>query len=43
MALAVAGLLADGETLIEGSQAIADSFPSFVNLMQGLGAAIDGT
>ena len=43
MALVVAGLVADGETIVEGSQAIADSFPGFVNLMRGLGAAIDGT
>ncbi len=38
MALAVAGLVADGETVIENAERIADSFPGFVSIMQGLGA-----
>jgi len=37
MALAVAGLVAEGETVIEHAERIADSFPGFVGIMQGLG------
>ncbi len=37
MALAVAGLAAEGETIIENAERIADSFPGFVGIMQGLG------
>ena len=37
MALAVAGLIAEGETVIEGAERITDSFPGFVSIMQGLG------
>jgi 3-phosphoshikimate 1-carboxyvinyltransferase len=40
MALAVAGLVADGPTEICGAEAIGDSFPGFVETMQALGAAI---
>jgi 3-phosphoshikimate 1-carboxyvinyltransferase len=40
MALAVAGLLATGETIIEGAEVIADSFPGFEKTMQSLGAEI---
>jgi len=40
MALAVAGLAADGETIVRGAEAIGDSFPSFVEDMQRLGARI---
>ncbi len=40
MALAVAGLVADGETVIHGAEAIDDSFPNFVEAMQALGAEI---
>ncbi len=40
MALAVAGLLATGETTIVRSACIRDSFPAFVETMQGLGAEI---
>ena len=29
MSLAIAGLVADGETIIEGAECIADSFPGF--------------
>ncbi len=35
MALAVAGLLAHGETVIEGWECVADSFPSFGELLLG--------
>jgi 3-phosphoshikimate 1-carboxyvinyltransferase len=38
MALVVAGLIATGETIVEGSEVIGDSFPGFAGLMQGLGA-----
>jgi 3-phosphoshikimate 1-carboxyvinyltransferase len=40
MALAVAGLAADGPTEIRGAEAIGDSFPNFVEAMQALGAEI---
>ena len=36
MALAVAGLLADGETVIQGTECIADSFPGFEVVLEGL-------
>jgi 3-phosphoshikimate 1-carboxyvinyltransferase len=36
MALAVAGLIAEGEVVIENAECIADSFPGFVEVMQGL-------
>jgi 3-phosphoshikimate 1-carboxyvinyltransferase len=41
MALAVAGLVAEGETTIEGAEVISDSFPGFVETLQELGAAIE--
>jgi 3-phosphoshikimate 1-carboxyvinyltransferase len=34
MTLAIAGLLADGETIIEGAECIDDSFPGFIALLQ---------
>jgi len=37
MALAVAGLVAEGETVIEDAERIADSFPGFVGIMRALG------
>jgi 3-phosphoshikimate 1-carboxyvinyltransferase len=40
MALVVAGLIAEGETVVEGADVIADSFPGFVDLMRRLGAEI---
>jgi 3-phosphoshikimate 1-carboxyvinyltransferase len=40
MALAVAGLVAEGETVIRGAEAIGDSFPGFVETMRALGADI---
>jgi 3-phosphoshikimate 1-carboxyvinyltransferase len=43
MAMIVAGLVADGETVVEGTDVIADSFPGFVELMRGLGAEIEVT
>jgi 3-phosphoshikimate 1-carboxyvinyltransferase len=41
MALVIAGLIAEGETVVEGADVIADSFPDFVSLMQELGAEIE--
>ncbi len=40
MALAVAGLAADGPTTVHGAEAIDDSFPGFVEAMQQLGAGM---
>jgi len=40
MALAVAGLVATGETTIARTACISDSFPGFVETMRGLGAGI---
>jgi 3-phosphoshikimate 1-carboxyvinyltransferase len=40
MSLAVAGLVAEGETVVRGAEAIDDSFPGFVETMQALGADI---
>ena len=36
MALAVAGMIAEGETVVEHAECIPDSFPGFVELMRGL-------
>ena len=41
MALAVAGLVADGETVIRDAECINDSFPGFVALMRRIGACYD--
>lgn len=38
MSLIVAGLIAEGETKVEGWEAIQDSFPHFLEVMTGLGA-----
>jgi 3-phosphoshikimate 1-carboxyvinyltransferase len=38
MALAVAGLIAQDEVVVQGAECIGDSFPTFVDLMCGLGA-----
>jgi len=38
MALAVAGLVAQGETLVTDARCVNDSFPGFVETMQALGA-----
>jgi 3-phosphoshikimate 1-carboxyvinyltransferase len=40
MSAAVAGLIADGETVIQDADAIQTSFPGFAELMQGLGADV---
>ena len=41
MSLAVAGLIAEGETTITHAEAYRESFPNFVDLMHALGARID--
>jgi 3-phosphoshikimate 1-carboxyvinyltransferase len=38
MALTVAGLIAEGETVIKNTACIADSFPGFSDVMRGIGA-----
>ncbi len=40
MALSVAGLIAEGKTIIDSAEGIYKTFPNFVELMQGLGAQI---
>jgi 5-enolpyruvylshikimate-3-phosphate synthase len=40
MAMAVAGTVAKGETVIERAQAVAVTFPAFVESMKGIGADI---
>jgi 3-phosphoshikimate 1-carboxyvinyltransferase len=42
MALAVAGLIAEGETTVEDTACIADSFPGFADTMRALGAIVNG-
>jgi len=41
MSLAVAGLIAGGETVIEEAEELNESFPGFVEILQRLGAEID--
>ena len=36
MSLIVAGLLAKGETVVEGTECIEDSFPGFMRILEGL-------
>jgi 3-phosphoshikimate 1-carboxyvinyltransferase len=40
MALAVAGLVSEGEVVVERAECIADSFPGFVEVIRGLGARV---
>jgi 3-phosphoshikimate 1-carboxyvinyltransferase len=40
MALAVAGLALEGETTVYTAEALSVTFPTFVELMQGIGADI---
>ena len=40
MALAVAGLVAQGETVVEDTACIADSFPGFASILASLGAGV---
>ena len=41
MSLAIAGLVATGETLVHNAHCIADSFPGFIETMQSLGANME--
>jgi 3-phosphoshikimate 1-carboxyvinyltransferase len=41
MALAVAGLVADGELVVDGAECIDDSFPGFSGVMRRLGAEME--
>ncbi len=41
MALVLAGMLADGATIVEDGEAINKTFPAFVEIMQSLGAKIN--
>jgi len=41
MALAVVGLVADGETTVAGAEHVAVSFPGFFQTLSGLGAAVE--
>jgi len=41
MALAIAGLACDGRTEVDTAEAVNVTFPSFVELMQGVGAAME--
>ncbi|WP_254841278.1 3-phosphoshikimate 1-carboxyvinyltransferase [Natronomonas marina] len=41
MSLAVAGLVADGETTVEGADHVDVSFPAFFEVLSDLGAAVD--
>ena len=41
MALAVAGLVADGETTVAGSEHVDVSFPEFFDVLAGLGASVN--
>jgi 3-phosphoshikimate 1-carboxyvinyltransferase len=40
MSLAVAGLVADGETTVQGAEHVDVSFPDFFDVLDGLGAAV---
>jgi len=42
MALSVAGLVADGETTVAGSEHVDVSFPEFFDVLAALGASVDG-
>ncbi len=41
MSLAIAGMIADGETIVVNAEAYRESFPNFVKLMQSLGASLE--
>ncbi|NUC72476.1 3-phosphoshikimate 1-carboxyvinyltransferase [Haloterrigena sp. SYSU A558-1] len=41
MALALAGLVADGETTVEGADHVDVSFPGFFDVLEGLGVALE--
>jgi 3-phosphoshikimate 1-carboxyvinyltransferase len=41
MSLAVAGLVADGETTVTGAEHVDVSFPNFFDLLERLGGAVE--
>lgn len=41
MALSIAGMIADGTTIIDESEAISKTFPTFINVMQSIGAKME--
>jgi 3-phosphoshikimate 1-carboxyvinyltransferase len=41
MAFTIAGMLADGETIIEGEDSVRISFPDFVDKMKSIGSNIE--
>ena len=41
MALSIAGMIADGETIIDDGEAIHKTFPTFITIMQSLGANME--
>ncbi len=41
MALSIAGMIADGTTIIDDSESINKTFPTFINTMQSIGARIE--
>jgi 3-phosphoshikimate 1-carboxyvinyltransferase len=43
MSLAVAGLVADGETTIAGGEHVDVSFPSFFDALRSLGVSIEAS
>jgi 3-phosphoshikimate 1-carboxyvinyltransferase len=43
MALAVAGLVAEGKTVLKDAECIADSFPGFEDALRSFGAEVEST
>ncbi len=41
MALSIAGMIADGTTIIDDSEAINKTFPTFINVMKSIGAKME--
>ena len=41
MSLSVAGLFAEGETVVTTAEAVSITFPNFLDLMNNIGAKID--
>jgi 3-phosphoshikimate 1-carboxyvinyltransferase len=43
MALAVAGLIAEGTTVVDDAGVIADSYPGFVTMLKKIGAEVQSS
>jgi 3-phosphoshikimate 1-carboxyvinyltransferase len=41
MALVIAGLVADGKTVLHDAECIADSFPGFSDILRSFGAGVE--